>query len=193
MNCEDLLVLLESDDPADRSRAADHAAGCAECAAVAERWNLLRSELVTPAVLTGSDRTAWMAAADDQVSTRDDTDRTRSPERRNGFAVLAVAVLSVLVAVLAWETVRRSGDDAGDIADNHDPGSFVGTEVDDDNEPRTTVTALDAAPELDRLLDEITLLRREIEDARGATLRASALREFDVQLAEYRWPSDEGP
>lgn len=185
MNCEDLLVLLESDDPANRDRAAAHATECPSCAVAAEQWAAVRSELAATSIPPETTRALWSTVVREERTAEPTTVRTDAsrPERRSGFAALLVAALAVLVAVLAWQNVQRFGanDDDAIAEVDDDPGSYVAIE----DEPQTVVMTIDPRPQLESLLVDIGVLRDELEHIDESTRRRLALREIDQRLAKY--------
>lgn len=188
MSCADFELWVVSDDPAERRRAAEHAATCARCAAViagfAEVQRLAGDWRQSPP----EPSLALEARIEDFLAGRPD-----GRARRRGRFPLAIAAAAVVMALAGgflWELQRRT---AGPLSSS---GSILASRAlaeaqDAERQHARAIARLEAAaaPLLERAGDPAL----PAKDAARLIAYRDRLRYLDFTIAEVKSYLDENP
>lgn len=174
MNCDEFLEALDSSDQRLRTAARWHANACPNCAALADVDAQLKTELAPSEPLPPRLRALWEAAAIESPQL------TRAPRASEGRALAsqlpmqlvsfaAALLLFITVALLIWQR-------PGEVA--QEPNRKT-------ESPAVFVKTIDASPELNKLLAQITALEAELQNTSKQIELVDVRREAEVLLATY--------
>jgi hypothetical protein len=182
MNCEQILAALETGDAHEQDDARHHIESCPSCAAAVAALEELKSALAEPALLTESNRAAWMAAM--TTVRASSTIRSTAPVRRSSHRlVVAAAAVVLLVGAIALLIHRASDRDI--IAEKQKNQPITPQVAPERTTPETIVeepgrTDPRYVAELDAVRKDVTSMRSELERLRS---RAALL---DVRVETNR-------